>query len=86
MINYGPSAVLFFIETSQTIAGHDTYIGFPHEGIFRIPSIHLADTEGFFFFLPTISRDIAEMVNCPITNWKDPPCLMGKSTINGHFQ
>ena len=38
------------------------------------------------FFLPTISRDIAEMVNCPITNWKDPPCLMGKSTINGHFQ
>ena len=48
MINYGPSGVLFFIETSQKIAGHDTY-WFSHEGIFRIPSIHLADTEGFFF-------------------------------------
>ena len=25
-------------------------------------------------------------VNVYITNWKDPPFSMGKSTINGHFQ
>jgi len=24
------------------------------------------------------------MVNVYITNWKDPPCLMGKLTINGY--
>ena len=26
------------------------------------------------------------LVNVYITNWKDPPFLMGTSTINGHFQ
>ena len=25
------------------------------------------------------------LVICYTANWKDPPCFMGKSTINGHF-
>ena len=34
------------------------------------------------FDLPGLRFQIPEMANCYITNWKDPPCLMGKSTIS----